>query len=412
LESANCSAPHRITLEQARAFLLARARRVEEIEVVPTHQALGRVLAHAVTAPLNVPGYDNSAMDGYALCSADVAGQGVTWLPVSQRVVAGQPPEALRRGTVARIFTGAPLPSGADAVVMQEQCRVTEEHVGVPAPVPQGLNVRLRGNDIAAGAQVLAAGTRLRPQELGLAASLGLEELPVYRVLRVAIFSTGSELVNPGVPLQHGQIYNSNRYTLHGLLAGPGYELHDLGTVRDDLDATCAALEEGARVADLVLSSGGVSVGEEDHVKRALEQIGRLELWRIAVKPGKPVAYGRVQAADFLGLPGNPVSVLVAFCLLVRPFLLRRQGATDVSPVRLPVRADFTWLRSGDRLEFVRARFSCDELGRPQATVFGNQGSDVLSSTVWADGLVEIPAGTTVARGDTVNYLSFSNLLA
>ena len=380
--------------------------------MVPTHQAVGRVLAHAVIAPLDVPGYDNSAMDGYALCSADVAAHGVTWLPVSQRVVAGQAPAALRRGTVARIFTGAPLPLGADAVVMQEQCQVTEAHVGVQAPVPPRLNVRSRGNDITAGTEVLSAGTRLRPQELGLAASLGFGELPVYRRLRVAIFATGSELVNPGEPLQRGQIYNSNRYTLHGLLCGPGYEIFDLGTVFDDLDATCRVLEEGARVADLVLSSGGVSVGEEDHVKRALQRIGRLELWQIAVKPGKPVAFGCVEAADFLGLPGNPVSVLVTFCLLVRPFLWRRQGASEELPVGLPVRANFSWPRPGDRLEFVRARLSCDEQGRPQVAIFGNQGSDVLSSTVWADGLAAIPAGTIVAPGDTVTYLSFRDLLA
>jgi molybdopterin molybdotransferase len=276
--------------------------------------------------------------------------------------------------------------------------------------VAAGDNVRPRGNDIVAGHEVLAAGTRLRPQELGLAASVGLAELDVVRRLRVAIFSSGDELVQPGEPLAAGAIYNSNRYTLCGLLSALGCETIDLGSVEDSLAATEAALREAAAEADVVVTSGGMSVGDEDHVKQAVERAGRLEMWRVAVKPGKPLAYGRIDTADFIGLPGNPVSTLLTFCLFVRPFLLRRQGVREVLGKALSVPAAFRWPRPGRRREYLRARLEQGSDG-VAVNIYSKQGSDVLTSTVWADGLVEIREGDTVEPGDLVPYYSFAELL-
>lgn len=400
-----------ISVDQALEFMLARARPLPDTERVPLSDALGRVLARAETSPIDVPGFANSSMDGYALRAADAAGKGPVRLRVVQRIAAGGGGQALEAGQAARIFTGAPLPEGADTVVIQEDCRAEGESVTFDGPVAAGENIRPRGNDIVAGSEVLAAGVRLRPQELGLAASVGLAELEVVRRLRVGMFSSGDELVQPGEALTAGAIYNSNRYTLRALLAALGCEILDLGSVADTLAATGRALTEAAAESDVVVTSGGMSVGDEDHVKRAVEQAGQLEMWRVAVKPGKPLAYGRIGAADFIGLPGNPVSTLVTFCLFVRPFLLRRQGVPRVLPSALRVAAAFRWPHAGRRREYVRARLTSNGDG-VAAAIYPKQGSDVLTSTVWADGLVEIREGETVEPGDAVPYYSFAELLS
>lgn len=399
-----------ISVEQARAYLLERARVVEEIEATDLTLTLGRMLAVTQVAEIDVPGFDNSSMDGFAIRSADASRPGRCELGVVQRITAGQTGRELRPGEAARIFTGAPMPPGADAVVMQEDASVVDGRLSFEAPVAPGQHVRPRGNNITAGSEVLSKGTRLRPQEMGLAAAVGIASLPVYRRLKVAIFSSGDELVAPGASLASGQIYNSNRYTLLGLLQSLGCELVDLGIVPDRLEATCEQLEHAARQADVIVTSGGVSVGEEDHLKTALERVGRLEMWRVAVKPGKPLTYGRIGTADFLGLPGNPVSTLITYCLFVRPFLLTRAGAEDVLPQFLTVKAGFEWPTPMRRREYVRARIEETD-GEHNALLFPKQGSDVLASTVWAQGLVEIPEHVSVAPGDRVRYLSFAELL-
>jgi molybdopterin molybdotransferase len=395
-----------LSADQLLDALLQRARGVTDAETVPVTRALGRVLAAAQTSALTVPPLDNSAMDGYAVRVADVAVAGVR-LPVSQRILAGAVGEPLMPGTAARIFTGAPVPPGADAVLMQEYCAAEGESVVINKLPRTGENIRRAGEDIAAGAQVLAAGTRLGAADMGLAASVGLADLPVFRKLKVACFFTGDELVTPGTALQPGQIYNSNRYTLTGLVNGLGCELIDLGIVPDTLDATEAALARAAREADVVITSGGVSVGEADYVKAAVEKLGRVEMWKVAMKPGKPLVYGRVGEADFVGLPGNPVSAFVTFCLFVRPFLLKRMGAAHVLYRAFPVKAGFAWAKAGARREFLRAQLQPD--GR--LALFPNQSSGVLTSCAWADGLVDLAVGQTVQPGDWVRFIPFSELL-
>ena len=400
-----------LSMDEALSYLLDQARPVTEIEQVETSAALGRVLAEAQKSTLDVPPLDNSAMDGYVVACADLVAGGATRLPVSQRIPAGMVGAPLKPGTAARIFTGAPIPLGADAVVMQEDCMAEGDDVIINGKATPGLNIRRAGEDIAAGAEILAAGTRLRPQEMGLAASVGFAKLPVFRKLRVAMFFTGDEIVMPGDPLAPGQIYNSNRFSLTGLLQALGCEVTDLGIVPDNLEATVSVLERAANNADLVVTSGGVSVGEEDHVKAAVEQLGKLEMWRIAMKPGKPLAFGTVDKAFFIGLPGNPVSAFVTFCLFVRPFILRCQGVLNVSPKSCTVRADFTWPKPEKRREFLRARLALADDGATMAALFPNQGSGVLTSTVWADGLVDIPGGMTIERGGLVKFIPFSEML-
>jgi molybdopterin molybdotransferase len=394
-----------LTRQEALDFLLAACRPVTDIETVPTLQANGRVLAVDCVSDLDVPAQDNTQMDGYAVRAADCA-SGAATLSVSQRIPAGHVGEPLQPGTAARIFTGAFIPEGADAVVMQEQCEAAGETVTIRHVPRAGEWIRRAGEDIRKDSVILPAGTRLRAQELGLAASVGLANLPVLRRVRVAVFFTGDELTMPGEPLEPGGIYNSNRFVLRGLLENLGCDVTDFGIVPDSLDATRAVLRDAARGADLIITSGGVSVGEEDHVKPAVEAEGQLAMWQIAIKPGKPLAFGSVGAASFIGLPGNPVSSFVTFLLFVRPFLLKMQGATPRAPLAYPLRADFDW--KGDRRnEFLRARLN----GAGGLELFPNQGSGVLTSTVWGDGLIDNPAGQAIRAGDTVRFMPFTELL-
>lgn len=392
--------------------LLGAARPLPETEFLPTAAALGRVLAADVAATIDVPPADNTQMDGYALRSADVAAVG-TVLAVSQRIPAGVVPQPLRRGTAARIFTGGLMPEGADCVVMQEDCSAEGDRVAVRVVPKPGDWVRRRGLDVAAGSAVLTAGQRLRPQDLGLAAAVGVATLAVRRRPRVAILFTGDELAMPGEPLRPGAIYNSNRFVIQALLQAAGCEVTDFGTVPDALDATRAALRAAARQHDLIVSTGGMSVGEEDHVKPAVQAEGALDLWQIAMKPGKPLAFGSVRRdgaageAAFIGLPGNPVSSFVTFLMFVRPFLLALQGASDTAPVSFPVRAAFDWPRPDRRREYLRVRLDA----RGEAELFPNQNAAVLTSTAWADGLVDNPPQQVIRRGDLLRYLPFSALL-
>jgi molybdopterin molybdotransferase len=389
----------------------ACAAAIGQTESVSTFDALGRVLAADVVSAIDVPPQDNSSMDGYALRAADVAPAGSV-LPVSQRVAAGHVGAALAPGSAARIFTGAQVPAGADSIVMQEQCAPAGEGAVRVSAVPTvGQWIRRRGEDVRAGAVVLRRGARLSPQALGLAATVGAATLLVVRRPRVALFSTGDELVMPGTvapdALPPGAIYNSNRFTLRGLLQAAGCEATDLGIVPDRLDATRAALREAAGHHDLILTSGGVSVGEEDHIRPAVAAEGRVELWQVAIKPGKPLAFGQVGRALFIGLPGNPVSSFVTFLVAVAPLLRTMQGMDAALPEPLPQRADFDWPRPDKRREFLRVRRNA----QGGLDLFANQSSGVLTSAVWADGLVDNPPGQTIARGDTVRYRPLSALV-
>lgn len=398
-------------LDQALDLLLSQAKPLTGIERVPLLAALGRVLAEPLRSPIAVPPWDNSAVDGYALRTVDLGSEG-TRLRVAQRIPAGRVGRTLDPGTAARIFTGAPVPPGADTVVMQEVCSPQDDWVRVPGGLTPGANIRLAGEDIAAGTEVIPAGTRLDPQHLGLAASVGIGELAVYRRLRVAVFSSGDELATPGGPLGPGQIYNSNRYTLCALVSALGCETIDLGIVPDSLEATVAALAEAAARADLILASGGVSVGEEDHVKPAVERLGTLELWQVAMRPGKPLAFGHVAGTPFIGSPGNPVSLFVTACLFARPFILLQQGVRGpVRPQALTVRAGFDWPRPDRRRELHRARLEPGPDGELEARVHPSRSSGVLSSVTWANGLAVIAEGRVLRRGDPVPFIPFSELL-
>lgn len=398
-------------LDDALRDLLAQAHRITDIESVDTFEADGRVLARSLVSPLRVPPRDNSSMDGYALRCSDLAAS--TVLPVSQRIPAGAPGLPLAPGTAARIFTGAGVPEGADAIVMQEDCELQPDGAAicVRGDHRPGQWIRRAGEDVELGASVLAAGQRLDAAALGLAASVGFARVDVVRPVRVALFSTGDELVMPGdvapQDMPPGSIYNSNRFFLRALLRRLGCEVSDLGIVPDRREATIEALRGAASGHDLVLTSGGVSVGEEDHVKPAVQALGRLDLWQIAMKPGKPFAYGRVGAAHFIGLPGNPVSSFVTFLLLVRPFLLSLQGAMDTSLPARPARADFDWPRPDRRREFLRVRRNA----AGGLDLFPNQSSGVLTSAVWGDGLVDNAPGQPIARGDIVQYVPLAELM-
>lgn len=402
-----------LSMDEALAKLLASAPAPDDqLDEVPLMQACGRVLAADVTSGINVPAVDNSSMDGYAVRTADAA-LFAAGLPISQRIPAGTVPSPLAPQTVARIFTGAELPAGADAIVMQEQAVADGDKVVLNATPAAGEWVRVTGSDIQADHCILRAGIRLRAQEVALAASVGRPTLAVRKLLRVATFFTGDELVMPGEPLPAGKIYNSNRFLLPGMLAPLPVTHSDFGIVADTLASTRATLREAAEHHDLIITTGGVSVGEEDHVRPAVQAEGHIDLWSLAIKPGKPLASGRVRRSDgseavFIGLPGNPVSSFVTFALFVRPLLLRMAGVEGVTPVRSPLRADFDWPKADRRREFLRVRRN----GQGGLELFPNQLSSVLTSTVWADGVVDNPAGQTIKRGDLVQFISFSDLLA
>lgn len=394
-----------LSVDEALEVLLAGARPVAEVEEVPALEATGRVLARAQSSTMDVPPMDNSAMDGYAVRTADV-GAPDTKLRVAQRIMAGSVGRALEPGTAARIFTGAPIPPGADAIVMQEFCAADGDAVVVKkVPEKEGW-IRRRASDIAKGAQILAPGIRLRPQDTGLAASVGIKNLPVRRRVRLGLFFTGDELVMPGDPLPPGRIYNSNRFTLNGLAGIFGCEVLDYGIVPDTLEATRAVLRRAAGECDVIVTSGGVSVGDADFVKPAVEAEGSLLMWKIAMKPGRPLAFGKVGQAAFIGLPGNPVSSFVTFLIFVRPFLLKTQGIAAVMPRAIAARADFDWREPDARREFLRVKWNA----AGGLEIYPTQDSAVMTSTAWADGLVDNPPNHAIARGETVRFLPYSEL--
>ncbi|RDH86752.1 MAG: molybdopterin molybdenumtransferase MoeA [endosymbiont of Escarpia spicata] len=406
------SGPALKPIEEALDFLLARVHAVSETEQVATEDALGRVLAEPVASLVTVPPWDNSAMDGYAVNTADLQDDS-TRLPVSQRIPAGVTGESLQRGTAARIFTGAPVPSGADAVVIQEVCEQDGDDVVVNDAPNAGANIRLAGEDIKEGEEILSVGTRLGPQHLGLAAAVGVADLTVFRRLKVAVFSSGDELVMPGSELGPGQIYNSNQYTLGGMLAALGCEVIQLGIIEDTFEATCDVLARAAEQADLVVASGGVSVGEEDHVKPAVEKLGSLDLWKIAIRPGKPLAFGHIGKTPFIGTPGNPVSLFVTFNVFARPYILRSQGVKDGAiPTPMTAKAGFDWNKPDKRREYARARMELNESGEAVVTLYPSRSSGVLSSVAWANGLAIIPERELLKKGDPVQFLSFHELMS
>ena len=390
---------------EALTQILASAPAAPETETVYLEQAVARVLAESPTSPVAVPPADNSSMDGYAVSSQDCQNPAMT-LPISQRIPAGSAPLPLEPGTAARIFTGAEMPAGADAVVIQENATEADGHVAFSGPINAGSNVRPKGQDIALGAEVIYKGRRLQPADIGLLASTGIDSVRVYRPIKVAIISTGDELVEPGSSLGAGKIYNSNRFVLTILLAKLGCEVVNIGRVQDDLAATTDALERAAEQADCILSTGGVSVGEEDYVKAAVEALGTLQLWRMRIKPGKPLAFGHVKQIPFFGLPGNPASSLITFTLFVRPFLLKMQGAHIEPPLRLSVAAGFERSSAGSREEYMRARYE-----NGVVHIHQNQSSGMLSSASWANGLVVVYPHQMVAMGDLVEFIPFSELL-
>jgi molybdopterin molybdotransferase len=408
--------PPMLTAAQALEQLLVPAVPVSEVESVPMQAALGRVLAEDVVSLVDVPPLDNTSMDGYAIRLADLATHSGV-LRVGQRIPAGSMGTELQNGTAARIFTGAPIPQGADAVVMQEDCTIDPakpDAVSIATSPTVGQWIRRRGEDLSAGNVALSAGCVLRPQELGVAASAGLTHLPVKRRVRVAAFFTGDELSLPGEPLKPGGIYNSNRDTLLACIKALGCDATDLGIVPDRLDATRTALRHASQDHDLIITSGGVSVGEEDHIKPAVTAEGELNLWQIAIKPGKPLAFGSVRRESnpgtstwFIGLPGNPVSSFVTFLLFVRPFILKLQGREAKQTPSYLMRADFDWLKADRRNEFLRVKIN----NNGGLDLFPNQSSGVLTSAAWGDGLVDCPPNQPIQAGDLVKYIPFDALL-
>jgi molybdopterin molybdotransferase len=399
-------------VDEARKLLAEVISPVTASEPVALHQALGRILAEDIVSPVAIPPAPNSAVDGFAVYHADLDPEQETRLPVTGRITAGQQdlPEA-RRGAAVRIFTGARMPAGPDTVMMQEDCTLDGETVVIKPGIKKGANARRAGEDVEIGAAVLQAGQRLRAQDVGQAAAVGRREVMVSTRLRVGLFSTGDELREPGADLDPGAIYDSNRYTIHALLTGLGCQVDDLGILPDRFDAVRAALGRAKGKYDLLVTSGGVSVGEEDHVKSAVEALGKLHLWRLAVKPGRPIALGQVGLVPFVGLPGNPVAVVVTFLTLVRPLILRLMGGRDVAPHTFRVRAGFDHKKKKDRREWIRAHLEEDGDGGLTARKFPRDGAGILSSLVAADGLIELPEDLTrLEAGAMVDFLPFSEV--
>ncbi len=414
----SCDKPGLMPVAEALEKILAQVkpRAIASTESVPLAQALGRVLAVEQKSAVDVPPADNSAMDGYAVNSRDLVAGEPAVLPVSQRIPAGHAPTPLTAGTTARIFTGAVIPDGADTVVMQEDCAVqngpdVEQRVTVPANVKAGGNIRARGQDIAAGNVVVAAGQRLRPQDIGAMASVGIARVEVAKPLKVAILATGDELVEPGSALGKGQIYNSNRPLLQALIGSLGMQVVDFGRVADSLAATSAALDQASAAADVVLTTGGVSVGEEDYVKAAVTKLGSLSLCKLAIKPGKPLAFGTVKNTPFFGLPGNPAAVFVTFCILVRRYLLAMEGVSDHKPLTLRIPVNFS-RKPSSRQEYLRARLVVDDSGQTVVDAYHNQSSGVLYSAVWGNGFAVVPPGHRVVAGDCLEFIPYCALFS
>ena len=401
-----------MSADDALSFLIDSASVTAMTEAVSLDDSLGRILASDVHSTINVPGFDNSAMDGYtiALNDSQVAQENLSF-DVVDRIAAGSTGNDLKIGNAARIFTGAPIPNGANTVVMQEECTLSEDksQITVKRAINLNENIRPTGNDILKDNVILSSGRQIKPQDISLAASVGVGELVVFKKIKVGVFFTGDELVEPGNPLTPGKIYNSNRYALVALLKQVGCDVINLGNIEDKLDATCEALEALESQCDLIMTTGGVSVGEEDHVKPAVEKLGELNLWKIRMKPGKPLAYGKVKQTPFIGLPGNPVSSFVTFCIFSLPFIKKMQGNSNYESKILKVKTNFDCKRAKPRREYARVRID-HSTETPLANLFPKQGSDVMSSVVWADGIVEIPENTTFETGTILNYYSMSEL--
>ncbi|MGX1175221.1 molybdopterin molybdotransferase [Pseudomonas sp. R151218B TE3479] len=405
-----CDSGVLMPVDEAIRHLLDQAPPPPPVQRGGLDQALARVLAADILCPMNLPAWDNSAMDGYALRAADLPVDG-GYLALAGRIAAGdEPGKPLQAGQVVRIFTGAPLPPGADTVVPQESCQVDGERVWLPS-VNSGDHVRKKGEELRRGDRLLEAGTRLRAQELGLLAGAGVPQVDVYRPLQVGLLSSGDELREPGEPLAPGQIYNSNRHSLAALLRGWGLEVHDFGVMPDQLLASRQALRLAAAECDVLITSGGVSVGEEDHLKQAIETLGSIDLWRLAIQPGKPLAFGDVEGKPWLGLPGNPSAALITALIVVRPFLFRAQGMGDVLPVPLQLPAGFDWLKRNQRRQYLRARLVADANGHLCVALHPQQSSAMLTAACWADGLAVVECEAQLHKHDKVLYLPFTDLM-
>ncbi|WP_321275756.1 gephyrin-like molybdotransferase Glp [Thiomicrorhabdus indica] len=400
------------TFDETLYALLNDVQVTTQTETINVADGLYRILAQDITSSVNVPPHDNSQMDGYVLHSFDL--EHADTFPVSQRIAAGEVGKELEHGSIARIFTGAPIPAGANQVVMQEDTEEVDGKIQIRVKATPGEYIRKKGEDITSGQTILKAGTRLRPQELGLISSIGIGQIEVYQPLKIATFTTGDELLEPGEAAEEGKIYNANRYTLSGLIPQLGFELIDLGRVEDSLDSTVSAMKKAADMADIVMTTGGVSVGEEDHIKPAIEQLGELHAWKVKMKPGKPLAYGRLKTdkgiVPFFGLPGNPVSAFATFKLFARPYLMKMQGTSQIKTNPIWLAADFDWPKANFRREFLRARIT-NKRQESVVEIFPNQSSGVLMSASWAEGFVVIPEDTTIAKGDKVAFYPFSTFV-
>ena len=415
-QAVNCDSPvfnqSLMSVDEALEFLLDASVTTEKKESVSLDNSLSRILAFDIHSTINVPGFDNSAMDGYAIALSDnQLLQNNLSFDIVDRIPAGSTGNELNKGCAARIFTGAPIPKGANTVIMQEECEVSEDgvQITIARAIKLNENIRPTGNDIVEDDVILSSGKQIQPQDISLASSVGVGELIVYKKIKVGVFFTGDELVEPGTPLSSGKIYNSNRYALVALLRQVGCEVINLGNIKDKFSATCEALETLESQCDLIMTTGGVSVGEEDHVKPAVESLGEINLWKIRMKPGKPLAYGKVKQTPFIGLPGNPVSSFVTFCIFSLPFIKKMQGNNNYQSKIIKVKANFECKRAKPRREYARARIDYSE-STPVATLYPKQGSDVMSSIVWADGLVEIPENRTFEAGELLNYYPLSEL--